>query len=88
MVQVLMVISLLQDRDAIMNDKDRMRMREVTSAEVEKLKNLMQVLARNANPLGKLMDFVQEDVDAMQRDLIKWREESRKLDAALEAAQE
>ena len=71
-----------------MGEKDRLRWREDAAAEVEKLKNLMQLMARNANPLGKLMDFVQEDVDAMQRDLSKWREESRKLDQALEAAQE
>ena len=71
-----------------MGEKDRLRWREDAAAEVEKLKNLMQLMARNANPLGKLMDFVQEDVDAMQRDLNKWREESRKLDQSLEAAQE
>ena len=71
-----------------MGEKDRLRWRDDAAAEVEKLKNLMQLMARNANPLGKLMDFVQEDVDAMQRDLNKWKEESRKLDQALEAAQE
>ncbi|CAG7785395.1 unnamed protein product [Allacma fusca] len=76
------------ERDAGVGDKDRLRWREVTIAEVDKLKNLMQLMARNANPLGKLMDFVQEDVDAMQRDLNKWREESKKLDGSLEAAQE
>lgn len=60
--------------------------RETSKAEIEKLKNLLQECARNANPLGKLLDYVREDIDSMQKEVGKWREESRTLDSELEAA--
>ena len=34
---------------------------------------------RSANPLGKLMDFLQEDVDSMERELDLWRSENKDL---------
>ena len=42
-----------------------------------------QTLTRSANPLGKLMDFLQEDVDSMQRELETWKTENRTLQAQL-----
>ena len=42
-----------------------------------------QTLTRSANPLGKLMDFLQEDVDSMQRELETWRNENRELQSKL-----
>ena len=42
-----------------------------------------QILTRSANPLGKLMDFLQEDVDSMQRELETWRTENKQLQAQL-----
>lgn len=40
--------------------------------QIENLKDLIQKLVRSVNPMGKLMDFVQEDVDSMQREHTKW----------------
>lgn len=42
--------------------------------QIENLKEQVQKLVRSVNPLGKLMDFVQEDVDSMQREYAKWNE--------------
>lgn len=42
--------------------------------QIENLKELIQKLVRSVNPLGKLMDFVQEDIDSMQREYSKWNE--------------
>lgn len=42
--------------------------------QIENLKEQVQKLVRSVNPLGKLMDFVQEDVDSMQREHAKWNE--------------
>merc|ERR1712018_834184 len=44
-----------------------------------------QTLTRSANPLGKLMDFLQEDIDSMQRELETWRNENRELQSKLRA---
>lgn len=42
--------------------------------QIENLKDMIQKLVRSVNPMGKLMDFVQEDVDSMQREYTKWNE--------------
>ncbi|KAL7017764.1 hypothetical protein ACKWTF_010518 [Chironomus riparius] len=42
--------------------------------QIENLKDLIQKLVRSLNPLGKLMDYVQEDIDSMQREYGKWNE--------------
>ena len=33
---------------------------------MNKLRSSIQTLTKSAHPLGKLMDFLQEDVDSMQ----------------------
>ncbi|XP_077301070.1 intraflagellar transport 54 [Arctopsyche grandis] len=50
------------------------REREASFKEVESLRNGLQSLSRAANPLGKLMDYVQEDVEIMRQELLHWRE--------------
>ncbi|XP_066271131.1 TRAF3-interacting protein 1-like, partial [Branchiostoma lanceolatum] len=61
--------------------------REMVSKEVEKLRAAIQVLCRSANPLGKVMDYVQEDMDAMQKELGVWRKENKELDMAIKREQ-
>ncbi|XP_035670773.1 TRAF3-interacting protein 1-like isoform X3 [Branchiostoma floridae] len=61
--------------------------REMVSKEVEKLRAAIQVLCRSANPLGKVMDYVQEDMDAMQKELEVWRKENKELDMAIKREQ-
>ncbi|XP_014248791.1 TRAF3-interacting protein 1 isoform X2 [Cimex lectularius] len=46
--------------------------REAVIKEVNKMKEGIQQLTRATNPLGKLFDFLQEDVDSMQRELKLW----------------
>ncbi|XP_035702283.1 TRAF3-interacting protein 1 isoform X3 [Folsomia candida] len=90
--QILETQRQLENRDGGANKKDLGndlgigKSRETSKAEIEKLKNLLQECARNANPLGKLLDYVREDIDAMQKEVAKWREESRSLDSDLLAA--
>ena len=64
----------LKERDSGISDAGRRRDREATQKEVDKLRESIQTLTRSANPLGKLMDFLQEDVDAMQRELDTWKQ--------------
>ena len=66
--------SSLKERDSGISDAGRRRDREATQKEVDKLRESIQTLTRSANPLGKLMDFLQEDVDAMQRELDTWKQ--------------
>ncbi|KAJ3155390.1 TRAF3-interacting protein 1 [Geranomyces michiganensis] len=46
--------------------------------EIEALREWIQALTRSTNPLGKTMDYMQEDVDSMNRELEMWRVEHQK----------
>ena len=74
-VSIALKLSCLpKERDSGISDAGRRRDREATQKEVDKLRESIQTLTRSANPLGKLMDFLQEDVDAMQRELDTWKQ--------------
>ncbi len=47
--------------------------------EIEKIRESIQSLTSAANPLGKLFDFLQEDVDEMLRELQHWKNINEKL---------
>ena len=53
--------------------------KEMVSEEIEKIRKSIQALTSAANPLGKLFDFLQEDVDEMQRELQHWKNVNEKL---------
>lgn len=55
------------------------RNREAASKEMEKLRDSIQTLTRAANPLGKLMNFLQEDIDSMRSELKLWIDVNEKL---------
>lgn len=61
----------------------RRRERELVGREIDRLRCSIQILTRAANPLGKLMDFLQEDVDSMQREVSMWRHTNTELMAQL-----
>ena len=56
----------IQEREKGIGESTRAKDRESTLREVNKLKSSIQTLTKSAHPLGKLMDFLQEDVDSMQ----------------------
>ena len=57
--------------------------KDLVSKEIEKLRMSIQTLCKSALPLGKIMDYLQEDVDAMQNELQLWRRESQQHALAL-----
>ncbi|KAJ8723875.1 hypothetical protein PYW07_007855 [Mythimna separata] len=46
--------------------------REAMNQEIEQLRFNIQALSRVANPLGKLLDHIQEDVEVMRQELHQW----------------
>ncbi|BES99260.1 TNF receptor-associated factor 3 interacting protein 1 [Nesidiocoris tenuis] len=58
--------------------------KEAWSREIAKLRDGIQQLTRSTNPLGKLFDFLQEDVDSMQRELKLWKETNANYSKELE----
>ncbi|XP_049744529.1 TRAF3-interacting protein 1 isoform X2 [Elephas maximus indicus] len=61
--------------------------KDIVSKEIEKLRMSIQTLCKSALPLGKIMDYIQEDVDAMQNELQLWHSESRQHAEALHKEQ-
>uniref|UniRef100_G3U3J4 TRAF3-interacting protein 1 n=1 Tax=Loxodonta africana TaxID=9785 RepID=G3U3J4_LOXAF len=61
--------------------------KDIVSKEIEKLRMSIQTLCKSALPLGKMMDYIQEDVDAMQSELQLWHSESRQHAEALHREQ-
>lgn len=55
-----------------------------SSAEIDRIRNSIQLLVQNTGPLGSCMDFIQEDVSLMTSELHKWEEECRTYDAILD----
>ncbi|XP_050407050.2 TRAF3-interacting protein 1 isoform X2 [Patella vulgata] len=66
-----------------MSDAARRKQREHVQKEIDKLRSSIQSLTRSANPLGKIMDYVQEDLDSMQKELEKWKSENKEHALAL-----
>jgi len=48
--------------------------RQSSARQMNDLRDIIQTLTKSVNPLGKLMDFIPEDIDAMQLELTMWRE--------------
>ncbi|KAL6267593.1 hypothetical protein P5V15_000667 [Pogonomyrmex californicus] len=63
------------------------RDRETAIKEIDKLRGTIQTLTRTTNPLGKLLDYVQEDVEMMQKELLDWKNQYRQLSEQLEGEQ-
>ena len=57
----------------------RHREQEIVTREVDRLRSAIQSLTRAANPLGKLIDFLQEDVDSMHTELEMWHTTNSQL---------
>ncbi|XP_006893569.1 PREDICTED: TRAF3-interacting protein 1 [Elephantulus edwardii] len=61
--------------------------KDIVSKDIEKLRASIQGLCKSALPLGKIMDYIQEDVDAMHNELQLWHSESRQHAEALHEEQ-
>eukprot|EP00842_Homolaphlyctis_polyrhiza_P005267 jgi/Hompol1/5741/HPOL_004665-RA len=55
-----------------------------TLKEIEALRASIQLLCQSTNPLGKTMDYMQEDVDSMNKELDMWIKERQSFKALLD----
>ncbi|XP_075145723.1 intraflagellar transport 54 [Haematobia irritans] len=68
---------LTQQKDItqqIKNDKDSANGMVMKQTSMNNLRDVIQGLTKSVNPLGKLMDFIPEDIDAMQLEFTMWRD--------------
>ncbi|KAH8852821.1 TRAF3-interacting protein 1 [Schistosoma japonicum] len=66
-----------------MNEAAREREKAIFNKGINRLCNSLQTLSRSAIPLSKLMDFVQEDLETMQQEFERWRNENQMLKSQL-----
>merc|ERR1712054_425997 len=52
--------------------------------EIAVLRSNIQTLCQSSNPLGKCLEFVQEDMDSMGRELETWKADSRMYSSKLQ----
>ncbi|ROJ94865.1 TRAF3-interacting protein 1 [Anabarilius grahami] len=71
-----------QDR-TLVSEVSRKKERELVAKEIERLRSSIQTVCRSALPLGKIMDYIQEDMDSMQNELQTWRKENKENAQAL-----
>jgi hypothetical protein len=48
-----------------------------TPADLESIKNYVQDISKNSNPIGKIIDFLQDDIDSMNKELQGWIKEAK-----------
>ncbi|XP_077392297.1 TRAF3-interacting protein 1-like isoform X2 [Festucalex cinctus] len=60
-----------------MSEEARKKEQDLVTREVERLRASIQLVCQSAIPLGKIIDYVQEDIDAMQAELQGWRKENK-----------
>ncbi|XP_051479758.1 TRAF3-interacting protein 1 isoform X2 [Apus apus] len=69
------------------SEAERKKERDLVAKEIEKLQVCIQTLCRSALSLGRIMDYLQEDMDAMKNELQTWRQENRQHAEALQKEQ-
>lgn len=66
------------------NNPTGLRGKDATTREVTQLRGLIQSLTKTANPLGKLMNYLHEDLEAMHSELQTWTNTKRQLYAEID----
>ncbi|XP_071603222.1 TRAF3-interacting protein 1 [Heliangelus exortis] len=80
--------SKLTDREKpLVLEADRKKERDLVAKEIEKFQVSIQTLCRSALSLGRIMDYIQEDMDATKNELQMWRQENRQHAETLQKEQ-
>ncbi|XP_017845869.1 TRAF3-interacting protein 1 [Drosophila busckii] len=65
---------LVQPSSEPSKEEQQPQLRQSSARQMNDLRDVIQSLTKSVNPLGKLMDFIPEDIDAMQLELTMWRD--------------
>ncbi|KAM6307298.1 TRAF3-interacting protein 1 [Aegotheles albertisi] len=69
------------------SEADRKKERDLVANEIEKTQVSMQTLCQHVLSLVRILDYIQEDVDAMKNELQMWQHENREHAEALQKEQ-
>ena len=62
--------------DDIMDDKKEKK-NLVSNVDLDAIKNYVQEITKNCNPIGKIIEFIGDDIDGMNKELQNWINESK-----------
>ncbi|XP_063173959.1 TRAF3-interacting protein 1 isoform X4 [Candoia aspera] len=71
----------------LLSEAAKRKEKDLVTKEIERFRGSIQALCRSALPLGKIMDYIQEDVDAMRNELQTWQNENKELEETLQKEQ-
>ncbi|XP_053838638.1 TRAF3-interacting protein 1 isoform X2 [Vidua macroura] len=71
----------------IVSEASRKRERDLVAKEIEKFQGSIQTVCQHVFRLGRTVDYIQEDMDAMRNELLMWRQENREHAEALRREQ-
>ncbi|XP_064289490.1 TRAF3-interacting protein 1 isoform X2 [Passer domesticus] len=71
----------------IVSEASRKRERDLVAKEIEKFQGSIQTVCQHVFRLGRMVDYIQEDMDAMRNELLMWRQENREHAEALRREQ-
>ncbi|KAH1184664.1 TRAF3-interacting protein 1 isoform X3 [Mauremys mutica] len=71
----------------LLSEAARRKEKDLVSKEIEKFRASIQTLCRSALPLGKIMDYIQEDMDSMKNELQMWQHENKQHAETLQKEQ-
>ncbi|XP_061923606.1 TRAF3-interacting protein 1-like [Entelurus aequoreus] len=79
--------STITSKEKLVSEEAWKKEQDLVMREIERLRASIQSVCQSALPLGKIMDYVQEDIDAMQAELQSWRKENKEHAQALQQEQ-
>ncbi|XP_041321715.1 TRAF3-interacting protein 1 isoform X2 [Pyrgilauda ruficollis] len=71
----------------VVSEASRKRERDLVAKEIEKFQGSIQTVCQHVFRLGRMVDYIQEDMDAMRNELLMWRQENREHAEALRREQ-
>ena len=62
--------------DDIMDEK-KDKKNIISNVDLDAIKNYVQEITKNCNPIGKIIEFIGDDIDGMNKELLNWINESK-----------
>jgi hypothetical protein len=63
--------------DKVLGETNKQTRITFNIADLEAIKNYVQDITKNANPIGKIIDFLGDDIESMNKELQSWVKESK-----------
>jgi hypothetical protein len=63
--------------DITSTESTKAAVKSFTAADLESIKNYVQEISKNSNPIGKIIDFLGDDIESMNKELHSWMKDAK-----------